>query len=56
MATTTTVKAPKTPKAPVAFAARVIEQLTRAALTKKISVEELASIETHIGKLRAILS
>lgn len=56
MATSTTPKAPKTPKAPVAVGTRVQDILTKAALTRKITLEEITSLEIYLGKLKAIMS
>jgi hypothetical protein len=59
MATETTGKsAPKAKivRAPIVLSVRMIDQLSRAALTKKITLDELVTIEAHIGKLKSLLS
>ena len=53
---TATQKTPKTPKPAIPVAQKVTETLTKAVLTKKISADELTALETHLGKLKAIVS
>ena len=54
MATKTTET--KNPKVPVALTDRVKTQLSTAVLKNKIKVEELAALEAHIAKLKALLA
>ena len=56
MATTEKTAKVKAPKAPIAVGARVQDILTKAALTRKITLDEITALEAFIGKLKAIMS
>lgn len=51
----TSVKAPKTNRAPQPLASRVSDQLTKAVLSKKITKDELAKLVAHVTKLEAFV-
>ena len=58
MADAKTAGKPATPKAkkePKPLMQRMDEQLTRAAVGKKVTHEELAKFETRVGRLKAFL-
>lgn len=47
---------PKVVKPTLPVTTKVQDMLTKAVLGKKVTHDELASLELHIGKLKAILS
>ena len=51
----TTPKTPKAPKTPVPLPQKIQDQLTRAVLSKKISKDELETVQQHLTKLMALL-
>lgn len=42
-------------KPPKSLMVRIDEQLTRAVISRKVTVEEIAKLETRIGKLKGFL-
>ena len=52
----TVIKTDKPKRTPPTLTERIRQQLSNAALKQKLSVEDIAGLESHLAKLKALLA